>query len=339
MKYFFDQFCLLFCLNKERLQLTHYMSLINKNLLNQDIKLKNIPSRIPLTFVEEEPSLNNDDEIFFSAYQNQSVKPEDEYISLIMASTAKGQVKFMNEFRNNSFQLNSKHREILVDWLITINDDFHFVDETIYNAISMLDRYSAVCQIPSDQIQLVGSTCLWIAAKLEEIATPTVEDFIFLCCDIYSKDQFYKCETIIVKNLGFTLTPTTPQTFYEGFMKRTSSRSPIFDELTTFFMISSIFLNDYGNVEPLLIAASCILLTKFILCVDFKFYEMNPELKKYQKGLIKQCAIKIAKMTLKQIQNENSIISRKYAQIIEENQIIQNLSNPNFPFLLSTNNF
>ena len=44
-------------------------------------------------------------------------------------------------------QVNSKMRAILIDWLIQVHLKFNLLQETLYLAISIIDRYLQVCKL------------------------------------------------------------------------------------------------------------------------------------------------------------------------------------------------
>ena len=59
------------------------------------------------------------------------------------------------------------------------------------------------------ELQLVGVTALFLAAKMEEVFCPKVGDFAKSTDNGYTSEQIVKMETEIAKNLQFQLTPPT----------------------------------------------------------------------------------------------------------------------------------
>ncbi|KAL7870683.1 hypothetical protein SRHO_G00081800 [Serrasalmus rhombeus] len=64
-------------------------------------------------------------------------------------------------------------RAILVDWLI--QEVFNFSEETLYLAIHLLNRALRCVKVSVSSLQLLGVTCLFIAAKKEECLLPEVK--------------------------------------------------------------------------------------------------------------------------------------------------------------------
>jgi cyclin-A len=52
--------------------------------------------------------------------------------------------------------------------------EYRLVSDTLFLAVSYLDRYLSLVRVTRDRLQLVGVTCLLLAAKYEEIYAPQV---------------------------------------------------------------------------------------------------------------------------------------------------------------------
>ena len=57
---------------------------------------------------------------------------------------------------------------------------------------------------------MVGLTALWLAAKMEELIPPSLDQMIALCADTYSAMNFQHMELLILTKLGFRLAAPTP---------------------------------------------------------------------------------------------------------------------------------
>jgi len=100
-----------------------------------------------------------------------------------------------------------KWRVILVDWLREISQKLNVINETFYLAVGLLDRFFDRCEtpVPKQDIQKVGVTALFIAAKYEEIYPPSVDDFADLCDGAYDTDDILRCEMDMFATLDFDL--------------------------------------------------------------------------------------------------------------------------------------
>ena len=80
-------------------------------------------------------------------------------------------------------------RSILINWIAEVIAEFNLATETNYLAITIMDKYLQDNEIPRDQLQLLGITCLLIASKVEDVNTPTVKDLAEICDNTYSAVQ------------------------------------------------------------------------------------------------------------------------------------------------------
>jgi cyclin-A len=55
-------------------------------------------------------------------------------------------------------------RTVLVDWLVEVTDEFKLKADTLYLAVSYIDRFLTTDSITQDKLQLLGVTALLIAA-------------------------------------------------------------------------------------------------------------------------------------------------------------------------------
>ena len=110
-------------------------------------------------------------------------------------------------------------RRVLIDWLIQVHMKFKLKPETLFIAVNLIDRYTQHNQIPRKNYQLVGVTCLMIAAKYEEIYPPSVSNFSYITDNTYSKEQIIEIEIEILACLDFNITFPTSLRFLERFTK------------------------------------------------------------------------------------------------------------------------
>jgi cyclin B len=98
-------------------------------------------------------------------------------------------------------------RGVLVDWLVEVHWKFKLYPETLFLTINLLDRFLSVKpNIARNQLQLVGVTCLLIAAKYEDIYAPEIKDIVHICDKTYKKDEILNMEVLILNTLTFRIT-------------------------------------------------------------------------------------------------------------------------------------
>lgn len=108
--------------------------------------------------------------------------------------------------------INEDMRDIVIDWLVDVHRKFKMKMETLFQALSLMDRYLERNEIKKEIFQLVATTCLFIASKFEEIYPPVLEDFVYICADTYTKNEIIHMEALILNDMGFRLVTSTSHT-------------------------------------------------------------------------------------------------------------------------------
>lgn len=85
--------------------------------------------------------------------------------------------------------INERMRSILVDWLVEVHLKFKLVPETLYLTVNLIDRFLERQVVSRPKLQLVGVTCLLIAAKYEEIYPPELRDLVYICDRAYTRTE------------------------------------------------------------------------------------------------------------------------------------------------------
>ncbi|ODM95409.1 G1/S-specific cyclin-E1 [Orchesella cincta] len=119
-------------------------------------------------------------------------------------------MKDANLFKNHPV-LTSQMRSILLDWIMDVCEAYHLHRETLYLAVDYLDRYLATQNnVLKNHLQLIGITCLFIAAKMEEIYPPKLKTFAYVTDGACSENEILDMELVVTKALKWKLTPMTP---------------------------------------------------------------------------------------------------------------------------------
>lgn len=106
--------------------------------------------------------------------------------------------------------LQPRMRAILLDWLIEVCEVYKLHRETYYLALDYLDRYLATnVSISKTCLQLIGITCLFIAAKVEEIYPPKLSEFAYVTDGACNEEDILTQELVILTALKWHITPVT----------------------------------------------------------------------------------------------------------------------------------
>lgn len=90
-------------------------------------------------------------------------------------------------------------RAILLDWLMEVSEVYHLRRVAYYLSVDYFDRFLSIRpDIPKSLLQLVGITCLYIAAKVEEIYPPNLAEFAYVCDGACKPKDIVSCEMLIL---------------------------------------------------------------------------------------------------------------------------------------------
>lgn len=167
--------------------------------------------------------------------------------------------------------INIAMRRILVDWLVTVAQEYKLVSDTLFLAVSYLDRYLSTHRVMRISLQLVGVTCLLLAAKHEEIYAPNIEEFCYITDNACSRSDVLAMEEDLLGVLRSELTVATPNTFLRRFIKaatRGGQADRQLEHLSSY--ITELSLLEYGSLQflPSMVAAAAVLVAQYVLGKD-----------------------------------------------------------------------
>jgi cyclin A len=129
-------------------------------------------------------------------------------------------------------------RAILVDWLVEVAEEYKLHSQTLYLAVSYIDRFLSKMSVLRNKLQLVGTASMLVAAKFEEIHPPEVDEFVYITDDTYTKKQVLKMEYLLLNVLKFDLASPTVVNFLQRYIaviqanQKTEHLAMYFAELT-----------------------------------------------------------------------------------------------------------
>jgi cyclin B len=228
-------------------------------------------------------------------------------------------------FKRKQKQVDSKMREVLVDWLIEVHNRYKMRDETIFLAVRLIDKYLSLKPIEYDRFQLLGTASLMIAAKYEEIYPPKVKDFVYICANAYSRQDVLDMEARILTMLDFDLVfPSSIQFF--GFFQKLYNFEATIRNLTYYILYGSLISHNFSRTSPRLLAYSAVIMAN----KAFKNYEGIKSFKQsvpddFDDSQVNLCIFQIYNMLLAMKKSELSALrtrfsSEKYGNIAQIQQ-------------------
>ncbi|EDV99050.1 GH13253 [Drosophila grimshawi] len=106
--------------------------------------------------------------------------------------------------------LQPRMRAILLDWLIEVCEVYKLHRETFYLAVDYLDRYlHKALKVQKTHLQLIGITCLFVAAKVEEIYPPKICEFAYVTDGACTEHDILQHEKLLLQALEWDICPIT----------------------------------------------------------------------------------------------------------------------------------
>ncbi|KAF8886532.1 cyclin-like protein [Infundibulicybe gibba] len=140
-----------------------------------------------------------------------------------------------------------KMRGILTDWLIQVHLRFRLLPETLFLCVNIIDRFLSARVVSLAKLQLVGVTCMFIAAKFEEIVAPSVTHFLKCADSSYTESEILQAERYVLKTLDWNLSYPNPV----HYLRRVSKA----DDYNVKVRTLAKYLLEIGCLEWRLIAA------------------------------------------------------------------------------------
>lgn len=103
-----------------------------------------------------------------------------------------------------------KMRGVLNDWLIQLHVRFRLLSETLFLCVNIIDCFLSVRVVSLAKLQLVRVTCMFIAAKFEEVIAPSVTQFLECADSSYTESEILQAERYVLKTLDWNLSYPNP---------------------------------------------------------------------------------------------------------------------------------
>ncbi|CAM9268661.1 unnamed protein product, partial [Phaeothamnion confervicola] len=144
--------------------------------------------------------------------------------------------------------LKASYRTILVDWIVEVCEEYRLSWTTLFLVVELIDRSLSRFRVQHPRLQLLGCACILLAAKYEEIYTPSVNDLVYISDNTYAREDMLAMERRVAAALGFRLTCVTPASFAARFCAAARSMPR---EASLVRYLLALALQDYGLVGQL----------------------------------------------------------------------------------------
>jgi len=197
-------------------------------------------------------------------------------------------------------------RNILVDWLVEVGEEYKLHRETLFLAIGYIDKFLSLVGVQRPKLQLVGTASMFIAAKYEEIYPPDVAEFVYITDDTYTRNQVLKMESVILKLLEFKVAMPTINWFTERFMDALDMSEKAKSLAFMFTELSLIEVEGFLQYQPSMIAASAVVLARLTVADSEYLPSTLCEVSKYSLSDMRACI-----RSLHQMHHQSKVLAQQ----------------------------
>jgi len=216
-------------------------------------------------------------------------------------------------YMERQLHVNAKMRGILVDWLVSVQQKYKLKAETLFLAVSLLDRYLEARVAARRHLQLVGVTVLLIAAKFEEMYPPKIEVLVYVTDKAYSRDDIIKMEVAILTALDFKICGPTPMHFLERYQS-VNGCTESHRSLSQYLV--ELALPDYNMLKygASMRAASAVFLSNKLLCHQPAWKAAAVKHSCFTEAMLKDCAKEMCGLLECAESNPLQAVRKKFSQ-------------------------
>ncbi|KAL4506054.1 hypothetical protein ABPG72_013815 [Tetrahymena utriculariae] len=208
----------------------------------------------------------------------------------------------------------SEHmRWILIDWLIEVHYKFKLLQETLFIAVYIIDKYLSITKIKRSKLQTIGITALFIAAKYEEIYPPELREFSDITDRACSKSEILQMEGDIINALNFQITVPSSYRFAEWYT-RLAELLPQ-DQCLVFYFIEVALLDTrFLKYSPSNIAASAVYMVNKLNRSESCWSDLLEKDSGYNEQKLRPCAKDLIFIQQKLQKIQQKAVATKYSR-------------------------
>lgn len=186
-------------------------------------------------------------------------------------------------------EVRAKDREKVVEWFFEVQMKYALKNETIYLAVSILDRYLGRKKVSKRKLSLLGLVAVLIAGKYEEIYPPHVKNYLARLGEKFMPQECTQMELAVLSTLSYNLSTPSVLAFlgrYVKFVDLDKTRR----RLAMYICEAQLLTTTLNKHEPSLLALGGLYLAGKSARDDFAFSEELLRETRHSEGEVKECA-------------------------------------------------
>ncbi|OCT73227.1 G1/S-specific cyclin-D1 [Xenopus laevis] len=110
-------------------------------------------------------------------------------------------------------------RRMLTSWMLEVCEDQKCGEDVFPLAVNCLDRFLSLVPVEKRRLQLLGSTCLFLASKLRETTPMTAESLCMYSDYCFTDKELLAMELLVLNKLKWDIEAVTPREFLPHFLE------------------------------------------------------------------------------------------------------------------------
>ncbi|KAJ7847943.1 cyclin-like protein [Mycena olivaceomarginata] len=213
-------------------------------------------------------------------------------------------------YMDDQLKLTWEMRGVLNDWLIQVHARFRLNPETLFLCTNLIDRFLSTRAVRPSKLQLVGVVCLLVAAKFEEIISPSIATLIFVCDHAYTCKDILQAEQHVLSALNWDLSYPSPVNYLHCISKADGC-DPRIRTLARYLAEIACVEHRLLSAPPSLVAAAAMWLARLALVEEEAWTAVLAHCTTYAEDALVPVATHMLQYVLHPIRHEN--FYKKYA--------------------------
>jgi hypothetical protein len=154
-------------------------------------------------------------------------------------------------------QLEGVHREELVEYLAETASNCDLMQETVFCGVGLVDRFLSIVDVPISDLQVLGVTALFTAAKFCETDVPSAAQMVTRMDGLATSRDIRNWELRLLQTIGFRIPGVTPVAFLRRLYRLAAAVPDVsVRHLAEYLAETSLLEEGFIACAPSLVAAS-----------------------------------------------------------------------------------
>ncbi|KAK8387084.1 hypothetical protein O3P69_018030 [Scylla paramamosain] len=154
-------------------------------------------------------------------------------------------------------------RDTVAHWMLEVCQEEQQEEEVFTLAMNMMDRFLSLVKVKRNQLQLLGTVCLFLSSKIKESPPLEPTRLVYYTDFSITIEEIRKWELLVLSRLKWDLAAITPHAFLDQIIARLHLSFPetqirVIRETATFFITVCATDARFTSNPPSMVAAAAV---------------------------------------------------------------------------------